>query len=420
MATSKYIRGLSGAGFRVPTNGSATALQRVTEKGNFQIDLDDDKTQKIIFGEKDNFIRVANSGATTATIIGLTRYGFRIRNSGGVWHTVKLGSGVLTVDLAVGETRRILRRNYGRYAFSASATQLAIRGIVAQQNGFDIKVSTSDSTSTIHLDSGANNAANTETVIVGAKTYTFKTALTEHKATNTLVAAGSGDVTAGDTVNVNGQIYTFRASVGSTANEVLVAGTADGSLDNLIAAINKAAGGGTTYGSATVANAFVTAGARSTHTSTLTSKVIGTVGNAYTLVATITASKITAGAGTFSGGLNAIANEVVVGVDGDTSLTNLSHAIDGGSGAGTTYATGTTANADATASAVSNHGIVITPVPGSEAIAISTTAAHLVVTNAELEDSIEKVYSGKTATVNPQEPGVYTQLRRHYKSWVEA
>lgn len=62
------------------------------------------------------------------------------------------------------------------------------------------------------------NALNTETVVIGAKTYTFQTVLT----------------------NVNGN--------------VLIGATASDSIDNLIAAINLGSGAGTTYAAATTAH----------------------------------------------------------------------------------------------------------------------------------------------------------------------
>lgn len=53
--------------------------------------------------------------------------------------------------------------------------------------------------------------------------------------------------TANDTVTINGVVFTFVASVGSTAGNVLIGASAADSVDNLVAAINGAAGAGTTY-----------------------------------------------------------------------------------------------------------------------------------------------------------------------------
>jgi len=63
-----------------------------------------------------------------------------------------------------------------------------------------------------------------------------------------------------DTVTIGTQTYTFNAApLVDSADNVLVGGSASATLDNLIAAINNAAGEGTTYGTGTVANVNVTA-----------------------------------------------------------------------------------------------------------------------------------------------------------------
>jgi hypothetical protein len=87
------------------------------------------------------------------------------------------------------------------------------------------------------------NAANTETVTTGTKTYTFQTVLT----------------------NVDGN--------------VLIGATASDSLDNLIAAINLGAGSGTLYAAATTANTFVSAAAGAGDTMNATALLGGTQGN---------------------------------------------------------------------------------------------------------------------------------------------
>lgn len=53
--------------------------------------------------------------------------------------------------------------------------------------------------------------------------------------------------TAGDYVVIQGVKFTFVATVGSTAGNVLIGASADASSQNLVAAVNGAAGGGTTY-----------------------------------------------------------------------------------------------------------------------------------------------------------------------------
>ena len=87
------------------------------------------------------------------------------------------------------------------------------------------------------------NAGNTQTVVIGAKTYTFQTVLT----------------------NVDGN--------------VLIGDDASGSIDNLIAAINLAAGSGTTYAAATTAHPnkiLATTGAGDTMDIEVTDAVVAT------------------------------------------------------------------------------------------------------------------------------------------------
>jgi hypothetical protein len=62
-----------------------------------------------------------------------------------------------------------------------------------------------------------------------------------------------------ETVEIDGQTYTFVTTATTTANEVEIGVSASVSIDNLIAAINGAAGSGTVYGSATVEHATVRA-----------------------------------------------------------------------------------------------------------------------------------------------------------------
>ena len=74
-------------------------------------------------------------------------------------------------------------------------------------------------------------------------------------ATGTITSNGT-NVSAGDTVTVGATTYTFRASVATTANEVLIGESATKSMQNLIDAINNNPDtSGVKFGSLTVANA---------------------------------------------------------------------------------------------------------------------------------------------------------------------
>lgn len=257
-----YIHGLSGAGFRIPKPGGG--YQKCTENGTVQVDLDDIRTQLILNGERDNFVRVAASGATTVTITGLTRKGFRIpESSDGLFKIVKVGNSV-TVDLTKGTVRRILRRSYGRYISTTTPTTFAIRGTVLAQNGFDV-VSPSAAFATVTSD-------------------------------GTVPAAG-------DTITIHDKTYRFETTL-ALANDVKIGATSDATLDNLVLAVNQTGVAGTNYFAGTTAPTGVTAAARvgsgNGANVTFTATTPGTAGNAFT--STETSAHLSFTAATFVGG----------------------------------------------------------------------------------------------------------------------
>jgi len=65
--------------------------------------------------------------------------------------------------------------------------------------------------------------------------------------THTQVLGLATQPTDGDKVTVNGVVFTFKTSLGSTAGNVLIGGSADAARANLTAAINGASGAGSTY-----------------------------------------------------------------------------------------------------------------------------------------------------------------------------
>jgi len=70
--------------------------------------------------------------------------------------------------------------------------------------------------------------------------------------------SGNTNAANGQTVTINARVYTFNTVLGG-ADSILIGGTALATLQNLKAAINGAAGSGTTYGIGTAVNADVTA-----------------------------------------------------------------------------------------------------------------------------------------------------------------
>lgn len=118
----------------------------------------------------------------------------------------------------------------------------------------------------------------------------------------------SGAPTAGDTVTIGGQVYTY-ADTSANPFDVTVGADATASAANLRAAIMAGAGSGTAYGAGTIANSDVTAVA-STGTVTLTAKTSGVAGNTIALAKS--GSAIAVSGATLTGGSG---NVYVEGVD---------------------------------------------------------------------------------------------------------
>jgi hypothetical protein len=120
-------------------------------------------------------------------------------------------------------------------------------------------------------------------------------------ATGVLTSDNTANVSNGDTVTIGSITYTFRSAAPSVVNEVLISGTADASLLNLINTINLTGTAGTTYISAQTAHTEVYAQvAVAAHAVTVFAKRPGTLGNA--LVTTETAATLSWGGGTLTGG----------------------------------------------------------------------------------------------------------------------
>lgn len=122
-------------------------------------------------------------------------------------------------------------------------------------------------------------------------------------ATGTLTV--TGNAVAAETVTIGTKTYTWRASVTTTANEVLVGGTASASLDNLKSIINLD-GNTAVYGSSTTVNADVRASTKTATTLFLVAKVGGTAGNSLATTETMTNASF--GGATLSGGAAASGN----------------------------------------------------------------------------------------------------------------
>lgn len=241
---------------------------------------------------------------------------------------------------------------------------------------------------------------------------------TGNSATTTIIGGGSGHEswtggtlaggTAGATVTVGAQTYTFVTALSTTAvaNEVIASSEATG-LTNLKAAVNGAAGAGTTYSSNTTANTQVTAGTLTGTTLAFAATTAGANGN---FIATAATGTVTGSWGSldFTGGANTgaaptatagdtvtvgsqtysfVANlntaptaneiQVLVGSTNTASLANLANAINGSSGTGVTYAygSGATANTSAKATASANSIAFTALTPGTAGNSINTSAS---------------------------------------------
>lgn len=108
----------------------------------------------------------------------------------------------------------------------------------------------------------------------------------------------------GNTCTIAGVVYTFKTALTASgvANEILI-GTGRVSVDNLIAAINGAAGEGTLYGRGTNPHPRVTAAAGAGQTATITARVAGADGNSIATTAVLSAGSW--GAGTLGSGATA-------------------------------------------------------------------------------------------------------------------
>lgn len=124
----------------------------------------------------------------------------------------------------------------------------------------------------------------------------------------------------GHTVTIGTHVYTFKTTLtaSTTADEVLIGATCAASVANLIAAINKAAGGGTTYAAATIIHPTVSAAVGAGDTMGCTAKTAGGAGNLLAATDTLAGSSAFTAA-TFAGGSDKlVATALIKGTVGDT------------------------------------------------------------------------------------------------------
>jgi flagellar hook protein FlgE len=274
-------------------------------------------------------------------------------------------------------------------------------------------------------------------------------------ATDTSLAPASGTLTvppptlptAGQTVTIGATVYTFASSITpqSAANTVLIGADIQSTLANLAGAIDASSTGGqkagTTYGTGTVANNLVTATGSTATTLNLQAVNAGAIGNSDSTSTAWTAGSF--GAADLTGGVTvqqatgtltvppplpnpgqtvtiggttytfataitsqSAADTVEIGTDIPTTLANLAAAINATPAeAGTTYATGTVANATVTATGSTATTLTLQALnsgaAGNSDITSSDWAAGSFGGAGDLAGGLDAVPSTATFTVPP-------------------
>ncbi len=308
-------------------------------------------------------------------------------------------------------------------------------------------INTSTTLSPIVISQGQTFPPNaTSTVELDMNLDAADTSLTPAAGTLTVPAPTLPD--AGQTATVGGTTYTFASSLSasSPANTVLIGSDLKSTLANLAGAIDASSSNGqaagTTYSSGTAANPLVTA--------TVTANVLsldavntGAAGNGVATSTPWTAGSF-AGAD-LSGGVNALAasgslavppplptagetiavggtaytfataitgqsaaNTVLIGADVTSTLANLAGAINAssanGQAAGTTYSTGTVANAAVTATGSTATAVTLQAISGGvggNALATTSQWAAGSFAGSDLTGGANALSASSTFTVPP-------------------
>lgn len=128
------------------------------------------------------------------------------------------------------------------------------------------------------------------------------------QATGTLTLGANAADT--ETVTIGGKVYTFQAALTNVNGNVKIGATASDSIDNLIAAITLGAGAGVTYAAAMTVHPTVTAAAGAGDTMTVTAVASGTAGNAIATTETLAGGGSQFGAVTLTGGIKSYTMKV--------------------------------------------------------------------------------------------------------------
>lgn len=336
--------------------------------------------------------------------------------TGAVWAASAAATTVLTVAggaITAADTVSIGGKTYTFVTtLTGNANEVAIGGSDAQAL-LNLKAAVNAAAGGAGVAYGVGTVANAN-VTAGAATATTLAFKANVNGTGgnaiTSTTAGSGHIsftagtlaggTAGDTVSVGGKTYTFVAalSITATANEVVSSSEATG-LANLKAAVNGAAGAGTTYSTNTTANALVTAGTITGTTLAFAASTAGANGNFLATASSagswatlyftggvdtgtppsaVAGDTVTVGSQTYTFvaalSTTPTANEVLVGATNAASLANLANAVNGASGSGVTYGSPTVANTSASAVATATTVRFTALTPGLTGNSVNTLA----------------------------------------------
>jgi hypothetical protein len=128
--------------------------------------------------------------------------------------------------------------------------------------------------------------------------------------------SGRTNLLANNKLLIGTNVYVFVSKLtNSFVNQVKIATKFDGTMSNLIAAINRTAGAGNTYSTATTSNTLVAAGlfSTNTHSFMVTARTAGAAGNAIsTTASTVTTNVTWNGFNTLQGGADVTTNVVNV------------------------------------------------------------------------------------------------------------
>jgi hypothetical protein len=128
-----------------------------------------------------------------------------------------------------------------------------------------------------------------------------------------------------DTVVIGGKTYTFKSSLTPTEGEVLIGGSADASLLNLIRAINHTGTPGTDYSCAAANTQVSAASSVTSHAFQVTALVKGTPGNA--IATTETSGHLSWGGATLASGADPSAAEFTTALTTAINTTGVLEAV---------------------------------------------------------------------------------------------